>query len=258
MPKIDVNESLFFQTLGRRFEKAELAELLVRAKAELDDWDTKARGPSHRAERHQPARPVVHAGPGPPALHLPDRQDPRVPLLLPAGDSKDAGRPARRRGQGPQGHPPVYRQLRGGGPRGHRCAPSGDHPVPGEALQQSTAGSARPSPWASPGRTSSSGRFATAPRTRMPRGSCRWISTRPLSMREILTEHPKGKEYGPIVAAFAEFPLLSDSKGEVLTFPPVINSALIGGVKVGDTQTLHRPDRARPGDPSDRGSHHLL
>jgi phenylalanyl-tRNA synthetase beta chain len=59
---------------------------------------------------------------------------------------------------------------------------------------------------------------------------------KPLSMREILSAHPKGKEYGPIVAHFAKFPLLSDGKGEVLTFPPVINSAYIGGVKPGDSR----------------------
>ena len=38
MPKIDVNEGLFFKALGRKLEKAELVELLTAAKAELDDW----------------------------------------------------------------------------------------------------------------------------------------------------------------------------------------------------------------------------
>ena len=38
MPKIDVNEELFFRTLGRRYEAEELKALLVTAKAELDDW----------------------------------------------------------------------------------------------------------------------------------------------------------------------------------------------------------------------------
>ena len=38
MPKIDVNEELFFRALGRRYEAAELTELLTIAKAELDDW----------------------------------------------------------------------------------------------------------------------------------------------------------------------------------------------------------------------------
>ena len=38
MPKIDVNEELFFKALGRRYEAAELTALLTAAKAELDDW----------------------------------------------------------------------------------------------------------------------------------------------------------------------------------------------------------------------------
>ena len=38
MPKIDVNEELFFKALGKKFDKAELIELLTTAKAELDDW----------------------------------------------------------------------------------------------------------------------------------------------------------------------------------------------------------------------------
>jgi len=59
---------------------------------------------------------------------------------------------------------------------------------------------------------------------------------KPLSMREILSLHPKGREYGPLVADLPKFPLLSDDKGEVLTFPPVINSALIGGVRMGDSR----------------------
>src|SRR5271157_5219045 len=38
MPKIDVNEELFFRALGRRYEASELTPLLTIAKAELDDW----------------------------------------------------------------------------------------------------------------------------------------------------------------------------------------------------------------------------
>ena len=38
MPKIDVNEKLFFATLGRRYGREELEALLPAAKAELDDW----------------------------------------------------------------------------------------------------------------------------------------------------------------------------------------------------------------------------
>ena len=40
MPKIEVNEGLFFSLLGRRMERAELDLALQSAKAELDEWDT--------------------------------------------------------------------------------------------------------------------------------------------------------------------------------------------------------------------------
>lgn len=55
-----------------------------------------------------------------------------------------------------------------------------------------------------------------------------------LSLREIITRHPKGQEYGHIVADFPRFPYLADDAGETLSFPPVINSARIGAVEVGD------------------------
>lgn len=58
---------------------------------------------------------------------------------------------------------------------------------------------------------------------------------RELSMREIITDHPKGREFGHIVADFDRFPLLTDDRGGVLSFPPVINSAEIGAVQEGDT-----------------------
>ncbi len=59
-----------------------------------------------------------------------------------------------------------------------------------------------------------------------------------LSLRQILTEHPKGVEYGSIVADYSLFPFLEDNKGEVLSFPPIINSAHLGAVKVGDSEHL--------------------
>ena len=58
---------------------------------------------------------------------------------------------------------------------------------------------------------------------------------RELSMREMLTEHPKGVEFGHIVAELPRFPILTDDRGGVLSFPPVINSATIGAVVEGDT-----------------------
>jgi phenylalanyl-tRNA synthetase beta chain len=55
-----------------------------------------------------------------------------------------------------------------------------------------------------------------------------------MSLREILKEHPKGQEFGWIVAEFDRFPYLEDDRGQTLSFPPIINSAHLGAVEVGD------------------------
>lgn len=56
-----------------------------------------------------------------------------------------------------------------------------------------------------------------------------------MSLREILKEHPKGIEFGGIVAGFDRFPYLEDARGQTLSFPPIINSAHLGAVQVGDS-----------------------
>ncbi len=55
-----------------------------------------------------------------------------------------------------------------------------------------------------------------------------------MSLREILEIHPKGVEYAPILAGHDRLPLLRDAKGEVLSFPPIINSRDLGEVRAGD------------------------
>jgi phenylalanyl-tRNA synthetase beta chain len=59
-----------------------------------------------------------------------------------------------------------------------------------------------------------------------------------MTLSEILHVHPKGIEYGSILSDHQEFPLLWDKEGQVLSFPPIINSRDIGGVQVGDTELL--------------------
>ncbi|HYY48569.1 MAG TPA: phenylalanine--tRNA ligase subunit beta [Thermoplasmata archaeon] len=44
-----------------------------------------------------------------------------------------------------------------------------------------------------------------------------------MDLAEILTKHEKGREYAPLVASKPLFPIITDAKGEVLSFPPVIN-----------------------------------
>ncbi|MDR1411459.1 MAG: phenylalanine--tRNA ligase subunit beta [Spirochaetaceae bacterium] len=57
----------------------------------------------------------------------------------------------------------------------------------------------------------------------------------PLTLREILKQHPKGREYASIQEHEPLHPLLLDSKGGILSYPPIINSAGIGAVQVGDS-----------------------
>ncbi len=59
--------------------------------------------------------------------------------------------------------------------------------------------------------------------------------TEALSLEEIVEKHPKGQEFGYIVKGFSRYPFLTDVNGEVLSFPPIINSDKIGAVEVGDT-----------------------
>lgn len=59
-----------------------------------------------------------------------------------------------------------------------------------------------------------------------------------MTCRQILSDHPKGKEYGWILKDAKMFPLLTDAKGEVMSMAPIINSATLGAVKVGDKDLL--------------------
>jgi len=47
---------------------------------------------------------------------------------------------------------------------------------------------------------------------------------RPMYLDEILTEHPKGMEYGYIIKGRSKYPILIDSEDKVLSMPPIINS----------------------------------
>ena len=57
-----------------------------------------------------------------------------------------------------------------------------------------------------------------------------------MSMKEILEKHPKGKGYGHILEGCDRFPLIVDSKDQVLSFPPIINGELTSVTE--DTEDL--------------------
>ena len=55
-----------------------------------------------------------------------------------------------------------------------------------------------------------------------------------MSLRQILSDHPTGRMYAHLLEGKDKFPLIRDSRGEVLSMPPVINSQSLGRVEVGD------------------------
>lgn len=59
-----------------------------------------------------------------------------------------------------------------------------------------------------------------------------------MNLKEILKKHPKGQEYGHIVSKHSVYPILLDSKKNVLSFPPVINSNDLGKITEATRQVL--------------------
>ena len=57
------------------------------------------------------------------------------------------------------------------------------------------------------------------------------------SLREILTGHPKGLEYGAIISSFDKWPILIDGADKVLSLPPIINSNDLGKINT-DTRNI--------------------
>lgn len=57
---------------------------------------------------------------------------------------------------------------------------------------------------------------------------------RKMTQKEILEEHPTGKEYANILEGKKKYPILIDSNNEVLSFPPIINSNWSGKIEIGD------------------------
>ncbi len=235
MPKIDVNEELFYGALGRRMNREELAKLLTSAKAEVDDWPP-VNGVM-RVELNDTNRPdlwstmglarqlaIVLGKPAPsyPFFSRPKAMAKTGERKVVVGSGLQKIRPfiASFVVEGREVTDALLREiiqsqekLCGNFGRKRRMVAMGvsradllTWPVHYDA--------------ADPEKT----KFVPLD------------FDRPLSMRQILSEHPKGREYGPLVTPFRMYPLLSDGAGQVLTFPPVINSALIGGVKPGDSR----------------------
>ncbi|MEZ4731951.1 MAG: phenylalanine--tRNA ligase subunit beta [Caldilineaceae bacterium] len=60
-----------------------------------------------------------------------------------------------------------------------------------------------------------------------------WPVGATLTPEEILEQHPTGREYAWILDGLGQVPMLTDAQGNVLSFPPIINSADLGRVQPG-------------------------
>ncbi len=60
--------------------------------------------------------------------------------------------------------------------------------------------------------------------------------SRELSLKQILKEHPKGKEYASILDGLKKYPVLIDDKDNILSMAPIINSKTTGKLDVGEDE----------------------
>jgi phenylalanyl-tRNA synthetase beta chain len=240
MPKIEVNENLFFSLLGRSYDAAGLEEVLPGAKAELDEWtiDPKERADERtiKIELNDTNRPDLWSTAGL-ARALRIRAGGKRPEY-PFFSREDKAVPTKRKVIVEASVKEVRPFLAGFFVSGKAIT----DPILKDIIQTQEKvcwnfGRKR--------RTVSMGIYrsgsiewpvhykAVAP------DSVRFVplqGDRPMTLTEILKEHPKGKEYGFINEPHKLHPLLTDSKGAVLSYPPIINSNDLGAVKVGDTE----------------------
>jgi phenylalanyl-tRNA synthetase beta chain len=234
MPKIELQEGSFFEMLGIRPTQQEFAELLSVAKAEIDDWQPDEN--SLKVELNDTNRPDLWSGPGL-VRQLRAFREGRVPqytFLSKEGSLRQTGERVIR----------VDRALKEIRPYIAAFIARGV-PVTGAMLVDMI--NAQEKLCWNYGRKRSTiamgvyradlmkfpvhYRAADPEKTRFIPLDYSWE----MSLREILKSHPKGLEFGGIIEHFERFPFLEDDQGETLSMPPIINSAHLGAVEVGDS-----------------------
>lgn len=242
MPKIEVNESLFFDMLGKHYDYETLEEILTSAKAELDEKPDPALPEKDRVikiELNDTNRPDLWSTAGLARLL-------RVHAGAESGSSVYAQFLSSKNEEKPSGErivkvSPELKDIR---PFAAGFVISGkaiDNVMLQDIIQTQEKlcrnfGRKR--------KSVSMGVY----RSELITWPVSYLAVAPdktsfipldgsakMTCREILTKHPKGIEYAEIIADKKLFPLLQDAKGEVLSMPPIINSAKIGAVQAGDT-----------------------
>ena len=239
MPKIDVNEKLFFSLLDEAPDAASLEAALPTAKAELDGWDKEAPLSENRTikiELNDTNRPDLWttAGLARQLRTHRTKKAPDYPFFVPLGESRHAKYAV----EVDESVRTVRPYLAGFVARG---VPITDSMLKeliqaqekltwnyGRKRKTVSIGLYRPSiiSWPVHFRGADPDKASFVPLQ----------ETRIMTLRQILAEHPKGKEYGSILQNEPVHPLLLDNKDRVLSYPPIINSADLGAVLVGDDE----------------------
>jgi len=238
MPKIEVNEKLFFTLLGERCDAARLEAIFPTAKAELDEWDTDTGTPETRTikvELNDTNRPDLWSTAGL-ARQLRTHRTGIIPeydfFVRPGQPAKadyaveveESVRKVRPYlagfvAKGPAITDAILRELI---QTQEKLAWNF-----GRKRKSVSIGLYRPSiiKWPVHYRGVDPDTAAFVPLQ----------ETRKMTLRQILAEHPKGVEYASILQNEKIHPLLVDDAGRILSYPPIINSADLGAVLVGDT-----------------------
>ncbi len=240
MPKIEVNEKLFFNLLGTKYDYDTLEKKLTCGKAELDEKPDMTQSEDERVikiELNDTNRPDLWSTGGVARqlrLHAGSKRSDYSKFMSKAGDIKDTA----------DRFVTVDASVKDVRPYMVSFVISGkaiDDPMLKDIIQTQEKlcwnfGRKR--------KTISMGVYRV--------GNLKWpvhytavdpdtTSFVPLQFdtlmtcRQIISEHPKGKDFGWILKDAKVYPLLKDDKGEIMSMAPIINSATLGAVQVGDT-----------------------
>ena len=243
MPKIEVNEKLFFNLLGTKYDYDTLERRLTCAKAELDEKPDESAAADERVikiELNDTNRPDLWSTGGVTRclrLHAGAGRSDYSAFLSREGSVKDSGDRVIYVDEGMEKiRPFMVSFVISGKPI--------DEPMLKDIIQTQEKlcwnfGRKR--------KTISMGVY----RMSQIRWPCHYRAVDPdatkfvplgceeeMTCRRILSDHPKGKEFGWILKDFDKFPLLTDDEGSALSMAPVINSATLGAVQVGDRDLM--------------------
>ena len=243
MPKIEVNEKLFFNLLGKKYDYDTLERKLVCGKAELDEKPDMSQSEDERVikiELNDTNRPDLWSTGGVTRqlrLHEGAKRSDYSKFISKAGSIKDCGNRTITVEEGLKDVRPFMVSFVISGK-------AIDDPMLKDIIQTQEKlcwnfGRKRKSISMGVYRMSEIKwpchyKAVDPDKTSFVPLAC----DKPMTCRQILTDHPKGKDFGWILEGLKKFPLLTDDKNEVLSMAPIINSATLGAVQVGDKDLM--------------------